>query len=172
MNLSTKYPLKFATDDLQALKTWLIHILANRHESAYYQLVQFTVGRIVVKIHQKDLGGGSQKLTLNAEQALALQIIIATTDWPGMIWIGCCIMCRLVCRRLPTGTLVFLRRFLGMHQWSYGKVVVDENFPGRYGWLCGVAAVISHDRNSLLFAAAFTFLFILLFTLWCWEYIY
>jgi hypothetical protein len=83
MNLSTKYPLKFATDDLQALKAWLIHILANRHESAYYQLVQFTVGRVVVKIHKKDLGGGSQKLTLNAEQALALQIIIATTGWPG-----------------------------------------------------------------------------------------
>jgi hypothetical protein len=83
MNLSTKYPLKFADDDLQALKAWLIHILATRHESAYYQLVQFTVGRIVVKIHKKDLGGGSQKLTLNAEQALALQIIIATTGWPG-----------------------------------------------------------------------------------------
>lgn len=83
MTLTTKYPLKFSAEDLQALKAWLIHILANRHESAYYQLVQFTVGRIVVKIHKKDLGGGAQKLTLNAEQALALQILIATTDWPG-----------------------------------------------------------------------------------------
>jgi hypothetical protein len=83
MNLDSKYPLKFSAGDLQALKAWLIHILANRHESAYYQLVQFTVGRIVVKIHKKDLGGGSQKLTLNAEQALALQIIVATTSWPG-----------------------------------------------------------------------------------------
>jgi hypothetical protein len=83
MTLATKYPLKFSADDLQALKAWLVHILADRHESAYYQLVQFTVGRIVVKIHKKDLGGGSQKLNLNAEQALALQILIATTDWPG-----------------------------------------------------------------------------------------
>ena len=83
MTLTTKYPLKFATDDLQSLKAWLIHILATRHESAYYQLVQITVGRIVVKIHKKDFGSNQQKLKLNAEEALALQILIATTDWPG-----------------------------------------------------------------------------------------
>lgn len=83
MNLSTKYPLKFATDDLQALKAWLIHVLAIREESAYYHIVQLIAGRIVVKIHQKDFGDGHQKLKLNAEEALALQILIATNDWPG-----------------------------------------------------------------------------------------
>ena len=40
------------------------------------------MARIAVAIHQKDTGDGV-KLKLKAEEALALQIIIATVPWPG-----------------------------------------------------------------------------------------
>lgn len=83
MNLTTKHPLKFSRADVQALQSWLVHVIAKHQESAYYKLVQLLAGRIVHKIQKKGFTAGPVQLDLKAEEALALQIIVATNDWPG-----------------------------------------------------------------------------------------
>lgn len=83
MNLDSKHPLVFGTGEAQALSRWLIHLIEIKRESAYYVVVQLTLGRITRKIQKKAIGDMPMKLTLTAEQALALQIAIGTNDWPG-----------------------------------------------------------------------------------------
>jgi hypothetical protein len=82
MNLDSKYKLDFGTGEAQALSRWLIHLIEKKRESAYYVVVQLTLGRIARKIQRKAIGDMPMKLTLTAEQALALQIAIGTNDWP------------------------------------------------------------------------------------------
>jgi hypothetical protein len=83
MNLDSKHKLDFGTGEAQALSRWLIHLIETKRESAYYVVVQLTLGRIARKIQKKAIGDMPMKLTLTAEQALALQIAIGTNDWPG-----------------------------------------------------------------------------------------
>jgi len=83
MNLDSKYKLDFGTGEAQALSRWLIHLIEIRRESAYYVVVQLTLGRIARKIQKKAIGDMPMKLNLTAEQALALQIAIGTNHWPG-----------------------------------------------------------------------------------------
>ncbi|MTB50876.1 hypothetical protein [Lewinella sp. W8] len=83
MTLDAKSTLKLSATDAQALKNYLVHLLTIPRESAYYQIVQLLLGRIIQKIHKKDLSDHVLKIKLNAEESLALQIAIATNDWPG-----------------------------------------------------------------------------------------
>ena len=82
MTLYTKYKLDLGTGFAQPLRVFLIQSLARRQESAYYQIVQLIAARVAQRIHRKDTGQGL-KLKLNGEEALAIQVIIATNVWPG-----------------------------------------------------------------------------------------
>ena len=80
--MRSKTTLQLRSDDAQALRRFIIGAVAAPHDSAYYKLVLICCARIAQAIHQKDTGEGV-KLKLKPEQALALQILIATTDWMG-----------------------------------------------------------------------------------------
>lgn len=82
MNLNQKTTIKLRSDDAQAIRRFIVGAVATPNDSAYYKLVLLIVARIAVAIHQKDTGKGV-KLKLKAEEALALSILIATTDWMG-----------------------------------------------------------------------------------------
>lgn len=84
MNLKDKHTLVLGTDYAQALRVFIVQAMRTRQPSAYYQIVQLLTARIAQKIHRKDSGEGL-KLKLNAEETLALQILIATNDWPGSL---------------------------------------------------------------------------------------
>lgn len=85
MNLDKKYKLQLSHDQAGALKSFLVWVAGHEPATAWEKLMLCLVARIIAKIHKRDMIDTGKVITLqlNEEQSTALQMTIATFDWPG-----------------------------------------------------------------------------------------